>query len=220
MKIRGFGFVLVLIASAGIAAAQDLVQNGSFAADLSGWNVHNDALSNADWASPDAGGSGSSGSVFITDTSAAEGTLDTPIEQCITVLPGAQYVLSSKFFIPSGQAATGWIETEIFWVSIGPSDVSRFRYNIGIRTLDTPVSVSIVVRDSAGNTVHSHVETYPAEFYTQKSASDFLGGFDLGNDQSIFIFFSGGGAIIYGATTDNVTNDPSVQFLPYLGAIA
>jgi hypothetical protein len=143
-------------------------------------------------------------------------------------------VIVARIFNDGGDAGTtGFVEdmtdlskvpgapgVSVAGVLIGPSDVSRFRYNIGIRTLATPVSVSIVVRDSAGNTVHSHVETYPAEYYTQKSASDFLGGFDLAGDDSIFIFFSGGGAIIYGATTDDVTNDPSVQFLPYLGAIA
>ena len=433
MRARHTGLVpvlvSVLIAWSGVAAAQNLVRNGGFTGDLSGWNVRNDALSNAAWASPDAAGSGSSGSVFITDTSDAGGTLNVPLAQCIQVLPGAQYALGSKFFIPSGQGTSGFAETEVFWLSsesdvscnggyitadaimvfsqnvaadtwlpltktvtappgavrawlatgvgrneasgtlsaniddislapvtgpagvlvgvlagagslhganganfktafqatnwgslaidvglvfhpagqaaspgdprlsthilpgqtvstddvvaafgrsglgsidvystegrsapvvlarvfndggeagttgfvedmidpslvpggpgvsvagvlLGPSDVSRFRYNIGIRTLANPVSVSIVVKDSAGNTVQSHVETYPAEYYTQKSASDFLGGFDLGDDDSIFIFFSGGGAIIYGATTDDVTNDPSVQFLPYLGAIA
>ncbi len=47
------------------------------------------------------------------------------------------------------------------------------------------------------------------------SAADFL-GFSLGNDQSIEIVFTGGGLIAYGATVDNVTNDPSAQFMPYI----
>ena len=33
---------------------------------------------------------------------------------------------------------------------VGPSDVSQFRFNIGIRTLDDPVSVTATVRDTSG----------------------------------------------------------------------
>jgi len=39
-------------------------------------------------------------------------------------------------------------------------------------------------------------------------------------NDTLVITYSGGGAIIYGATTDNVTNDPSVQFMPFVFAIA
>lgn len=95
---------------------------------------------------------------------------------------------------------------------LGPSDVSRFRYNIGIRTLDNPVTVNITVRDSGGNVLHSVTRSYDANTFVQTSAQDFL-GFSLGNDQSIEIDWSGGGLIAYGATIDNVTNDPSAQFL-------
>lgn len=98
---------------------------------------------------------------------------------------------------------------------IGPSDTSRFRYNIGIRTLDNPVSLTATVRDSAGNILHSVTNSYPENFFIQTSATDFL-GFTLGNDESIEIVFAGGGLIAYGATIDNVTNDASAQFLPYV----
>ena len=98
---------------------------------------------------------------------------------------------------------------------VGPSDVSKFRFNVGIRTLDSPVSVMATVRDSAGNVLHSVTRSYDANLFVQTSAADFL-GFSLGNDQSIEIAFTGGGLIAYGATVDNVTNDPSAQFLPYI----
>jgi hypothetical protein len=98
---------------------------------------------------------------------------------------------------------------------IGPSDVSRFRYNIGIRTLDSPVAVTATVRDSGGNVLHSITRNYDANTFVQTSAQDFL-GFSLGNDQSIEIDFTGGGLIAYGATVDNVTNDPSAQIMTYV----
>ncbi len=97
---------------------------------------------------------------------------------------------------------------------IGPSDVSRFRYNMGFRTLSSDVHVTATVRNSAGGVVHTVNTTFPPNFFIQESASDFL-GFSLANNQSIQVTYSGGGLIVYGATVDNVTNDPSAQFLSY-----
>ena len=111
-----------------------------------------------------------------------------------------------------GVAVTGFL--------IGPPDVSRFRYNIGIRTLDAPVSVTATLKDSAGATLTTVTKSYAANFFEQKSSTDFFGGFALTNGDSIEITFSGGGLIVYGATADNVTNDPSAQFMPYVFAIA
>ena len=56
--------------------------------------------------------------------------------------------------------------------------------------------------------------SYDANVFVQTSSTSFL-GFSLSNDQSIEIAFTGGGLIAYGATVDNVSNDPSAQFLPY-----
>jgi hypothetical protein len=95
---------------------------------------------------------------------------------------------------------------------IGPLDVTRFRYNIGIRTLDTPVTLTATVRDSSGAVVHTVTHSYDANVFVQTSSTNFL-GFSLGNDQSIEIAYSGGGLIAYGATIDNISNDPSAQFL-------
>lgn len=96
---------------------------------------------------------------------------------------------------------------------VGPSDVSQFRFNIGIRTLDDPVSVTATVRDTSGSVLHTVTHSYDANVFVQTSSTNFL-GFSLGNDQSIELAFTGGGLIAYGATVDNVSNDPSAQFLP------
>src|SRR5262245_9933651 len=112
----------------------------------------------------------------------------------------------------SGASITG--------VLVGPILVDRFRYNVGLRTVGAPVHVSVTVLDSAGATVHTADHDYPADYFIQSTVTDFLDGFAIGDNHSLRITFSGGGLIIYGATVDNTTNDPSAQFMPYLFAIA
>jgi hypothetical protein len=103
---------------------------------------------------------------------------------------------------------------------VGPADVDRFRFNVGLRTLGGPVSVSVDVRDQSGASIHTVTHSYPANYFVQSTVADFLGGFVLPSGASLRITFSGGGLIVYGATADNVTNDPSAQFMPYLFAVA
>ena len=105
-------------------------------------------------------------------------------------------------------------------VLLTPPDLAKYRMNIGIRTIGGPVGISVSVKNENGDVVHTFQHNYAADTFYQLSAKDFLGGFDIDANETLVITFSGGGAIIYGATTDNVTNDPSIQFLPYLFAIA
>ena len=112
----------------------------------------------------------------------------------------------------SGGSVTG--------VLLGPDITSLYRYNVGLRTVDDAVHVTVTVLDSAGAAVHTVSHDYPADYYVQTAVEDFLDGFVIGDNYSLRITFSGGGLIIYGATVDNTTNDPSAQFMPYLFAIA
>jgi hypothetical protein len=102
---------------------------------------------------------------------------------------------------------------------VSSPDRARYRFNVGIRTLGGPVGVAVSVKDASGTVLHTGSSVFPANFFTQLSSRDFLGGFDLDSDETLVITFSGGAAIFYGATTDNVTNDPSVQIMPYLFAV-
>lgn len=115
----------------------------------------------------------------------------------------------------SGGSGQSW-----FGVLITPPDNTRYRYNVGIRTIGGPVGVSVTVKDHKGNVVHTFSTTYPFDSFTQLTVHDFLGGFDPDPNDSIVVEYSNGQAIIYGATTDNVTNDPSVQFMLALFGIA
>ena len=112
----------------------------------------------------------------------------------------------------SGGSVTG--------VLVGPLLLNMFRYNVGLRTVGAPVHVSVAVLDASGAEVHLANHDYPADDFVQTTVTDFLDGFAIGDNSTLRITFSGGGLIIYGATVDNTTNDPSAQFMPYLFAIA
>jgi PKD repeat protein len=131
-------------------------------------------------------------------------------------------VILTRIYDDAGAAGTSGFTEPSFRVTdvpqsgggylIGPSDVARYRYNLGFRTLTSDVHVTATVRNSAGAIVHTVSTTFPPNFFIQDSATGFL-GFSLANNESIQIAYSGGGLIVYGATVDNVTNDPSAQFL-------
>ena len=98
-------------------------------------------------------------------------------------------------------------------VLFAPADIRAFRLNIGIRTLSAGASMNVTVRDKDGNTVKSTSHTYPATFFTQPTSATFLDGYALTGGETITVNITSGAAILYGATTDNTTNDPSVQFV-------
>ena len=93
---------------------------------------------------------------------------------------------------------------------VAPPDLSRFRYNIGVRTLSSGVGTTIRVRSAEGIIVHAFQKNLAPTFFLQQSAADFL-GWALQASDSIEITIDRGSVIVYGATTDNETNDPSIQ---------
>jgi hypothetical protein len=96
-------------------------------------------------------------------------------------------------------------------VLLAPQDLTRFRLNIGVRTLSAGVSLQITVRDSGGVIRHTTTKTLGPTFFTQESANSFL-GVELVPGDTIDFAINSGNAIIYGAVTDNVTNDPTLQY--------
>lgn len=102
---------------------------------------------------------------------------------------------------------------------VAPRDPGRTRFNIGVRTLYSGATIQVTVRDSNGVTVRSVTRTYTANYFVQTDAATFTGG-PIEGDQSIQISISSGSAIVYGSTTDNVTNDPAIQFVRGLYGIA
>jgi hypothetical protein len=94
-----------------------------------------------------------------------------------------------------------------------PADITKFRLNIGVRTLEQGATMNVTVRDKDGVVVKTiTAKNFAATFFTQPSSSVFLDGFNLVGGETITIDVTAGSAFVYGSTTDNTTNDPSVQF--------
>jgi len=97
-------------------------------------------------------------------------------------------------------------------ILIGPSDVTKYRFNVAVRTLASPVNLTIQVKDKSGDVVHSQTTTVPAAFFQQYSSHDFLNAFDIGPDSTIVIQ-ADGQALFVGNVVDNITNDGSAQYV-------
>jgi hypothetical protein len=97
-------------------------------------------------------------------------------------------------------------------ILFAPADTHAFRLNVGVRTLGDGASMNITVRDKDGDVVKTTSHTYAPTFFTQPSSASILDGYVLTGGETITFDITAGAAIIYGATTDNTTNDPSVQF--------
>jgi hypothetical protein len=95
-------------------------------------------------------------------------------------------------------------------VLVAPIDPAKFRFNIGVRTLASGASITLTVRNAKGEVTRTVTKSYPAVFFQQGSAEDFLGAALDAND-SIQISVDSGSLIVYGATADNTTQDPSLQ---------
>ena len=96
-------------------------------------------------------------------------------------------------------------------VLIAPAD-TRFRLNIGIRTLESGASMTLTVRDKDGAVVKTASQSFGATFFRQLGSSSILDGYTLAGGETITVQITSGSAFVYGSTTDNTTQDPSVQF--------
>jgi hypothetical protein len=103
-----------------------------------------------------------------------------------------------------------------------PPNTENTRFNVGVRTLDLGASVHYVLKDSAGNTLASADQLLPPNYFNQVDATILFGlsvGGIAANDY-VEVSVSSGSAIVYGSSTDNTTNDPSVQFVyPVFGVV-
>ena len=97
-------------------------------------------------------------------------------------------------------------------VLLAPSDVARFRFNVGVRTLDQGANMTITVRNKDGEIVKTSARNYERTFFSQVSSAAILDGYVLTGGETITFDVTSGSAFIYGSTTDNTTNDPSTQF--------
>lgn len=96
---------------------------------------------------------------------------------------------------------------------IAPADAEHFRLNLAVRTLEAGATLTITVRNPAGETVKSVQKTFPPSYFAQTSSTLFLDGYALVGGETLSFTVDAGSAFVYGATTDNTTNDPSQQFV-------
>ena len=151
------------------------------------------------------------------------GTLDI----VIPVTTGAPLITARVYNDGGDQGTTGFTEDAIppacctdsraldigsTSVLVAPADPARFRFNIGIRSLfKAPTLTFTVVGTSAQAT-----RSYPPNTLIQQPVEDLLG--PIPANALIAIDVSAGTAIVYGATVDNTTNDPSLQYARIVSA--
>lgn len=97
-------------------------------------------------------------------------------------------------------------------VLIVPRDLNRYRFNIGVRALESGASLEIVVRSANGSERHRRIADYAEHEFAQVPGNVFA-GITLGADDAIEVIVRAGSGIVYGSTVDNATNDSSVQVL-------
>jgi hypothetical protein len=129
-----------------------------------------------------------------------------------------------RVFNDGGAAGTSGLTEEAFkaeealhsgdsGVLIAPADIAKFRLNLGVRTLADGASASFTVRDKDGVVVANSTRSFDPTYFAQPGGVAWaLDGYTLKGGETITILITSGSAFFYGATTDNVTQDPSVQF--------
>ena len=95
---------------------------------------------------------------------------------------------------------------------IVPRDLTLYRFNIGVRTLDDGATIQLTVRDAAGAERHFEDLVLPANHFSQ-NPGEVVAGTPLRANDSIYVKIAAGSAIIYATTVDNRTNDSSIQVL-------
>jgi len=91
-----------------------------------------------------------------------------------------------------------------------PADDTRFRMNIGVRTLDQSAEIDFLLLDANGIQRALVKKTYPANYYTQTDAPSLLGATPHSGD-TIIVYPRTSPVFVYGSIIDNTTNDPSAQ---------
>lgn len=138
--------ILALLATAP-AVAQNLLTNGTFGHDVAGWRdcSGGDSLS---WSTQDADGASTSGSLQITYSGSRTGVC---VNQCVPVIPGVEYALSAKGFIPSGQSPSLTGTVYVSWYKNAGCRDYVAEDNLPYRsTVDTWFAGRIVAQAPAG----------------------------------------------------------------------
>jgi VCBS repeat-containing protein len=93
-----------------------------------------------------------------------------------------------------------------------PADSEHFRFNIGVRAVEEGAILEMIVFDGSGNVggQTGRIARAPHHF-EQRAARQWFGLDALPAEGLVLVRVYAGSAFIYGTTTDNRTNDPSLQ---------
>ena len=101
---------------------------------------------------------------------------------------------------------------------VTPRQPDRTRCNVGVRTLHSGATIEVTLRDSHGIVIRRKTHRFTATYFIQMPVQDFVGG-PITGSESMQIHVTSGSAFVYSTTTDNVTNDPSIQFTRRIGTM-
>jgi len=92
-----------------------------------------------------------------------------------------------------------------------PGDLTRSRFNIGVRTLDLGAQLRVTVKKPNGSVAGVMSRSYNSDYFVQTVGTDFT-GIPLSGNEAIYVDVTAGSAIVYGSATDNKTQDPTLQY--------
>lgn len=95
-------------------------------------------------------------------------------------------------------------------VLVTPLDPIATRFNIGVRSLSAGLTLHVTRRSATGAILGTIDRNLPPSTLIQEPAATFLGA-PIGGNESLTFEVVAGRGIVYGAATDNLTNDPNLQ---------
>jgi hypothetical protein len=140
----------------------------------------------------------------------------------IEITAGSAPIASARVFNDAGPSGTtGFTEQPMraeeallpgqTGVLLIPPDFTVARFNVGVRSLEDGASATLTLRNASGAVVGSNTRVFPPDYHEQRDAGGFLGVVEVPPGGSVSITVNSGAAIVYGATVDNRTGDPSLQ---------
>jgi hypothetical protein len=89
-------------------------------------------------------------------------------------------------------------------------DLSRFRFNVGLRTFAAGAVVTLQLHDGAGTLLKGAQRQYPPNYFVQSPAADLLDG-SLDGGETIIIRVDSGSMVMYGSAVSNGASGDVLQ---------
>lgn len=123
--MRLFVSCAILLAAADTAAAQNLLVNGEFDSDLSGWLIDAAAAPAPAWETFDIADPARSGAVRVGNASPEAANRLYPLEQCIALTVPGPYRIVARGYIPPGQGGGKLVVS--YWLSLDNPDCPQWQ---------------------------------------------------------------------------------------------